>query len=134
MFWVLFTLLAFTAYSQDSEAVEFDEEAVENVLVTPRGHQNNQVVLGDKQACFAHADEEVDAWKHRTLKETGIGVGVGAVIGKIFGKPGIGAVGGGAAGGIHGHKKAKEEKRLMQQEYASCLRDKGYEVQELGVD
>jgi hypothetical protein len=117
---IVFSFAAIPVFSQD----------VEGVFVSPEKHQTPEQVVQDKQACFAYANDKVDAWKHRTAKETGIGAVGGAVIGKIFGKPGVGAVAGGAAGGIHGHKKAKDADNMIRQEYGACLREKGYAVEE----
>jgi len=110
-----------SGYTQDKDP--------EKVKVTLGDHQSAEEFNEDKQACAASADEQVDATGHKTLKNTGAGVAGGAVLGKILGKPGLGAIAGGAAGAYRGHKKSDKDKAEFNNIYASCLREKGYNVE-----
>jgi hypothetical protein len=107
----------------------FSQDDPKNVRTSPRYNQTAEEMSRDKQNCYAHADEQLDNSKHKTLKNTGAGVGIGAIGGKIIGKPGLGAVIGGAGGAYRGRKKSNNDKDEFNQVYASCLREKGYSVE-----
>jgi len=80
----------------------------------------------DENACYQKAAK---SGKHKTLKGAGIGAAVGAVGGKIIGKPGAGAVVGGTAGGVYGHKKSNDQAVASDtKKYKKCMRDKGYDM------
>jgi uncharacterized membrane protein YebE (DUF533 family) len=116
---VAFLFFGFHAFSQE----------VDNVKVSPKHHQSEETTKSDMKLCFAETDKKLDQTKHKTLKNTGVGVGAGVIIGKVIGKTGVGAVAGGAAGAYRGHKKSKQDKMEFQNAYASCLKEKGYEVE-----
>lgn len=119
-FLIAFNLLSFNGFGQGDP---------KNVTTYPRYNQSAQEIERDKNNCYAHADEQLDNSKHKTIKNTGAGAGIGAVAGKIFGKPGAGAVIGGAGGAYRGRKKSNKDKDEFNQVYASCLREKGYSVE-----
>lgn len=125
----LFTLMTALFFFSFTSGLAQDDKDPEKVKVTLSDYQSAEEFNEDKQACAASADEQVDATGHKTIKNTGAGVAGGAVIGKILGKPGLGAIAGGAAGAYRGKKKSGKDKTEFNNVYASCLREKGYQVE-----
>lgn len=119
----MFMFLSFTGFGQ--EVIDKDNDKVKVVL--DRG-QTEAELNQDREQCMISTDEQLDQTGHKTLKNTGAGAAAGAVVGKIIGKPGLGTVIGGAGGAYRGHKKSGQDQAEFNQVYASCLRDKGYEV------
>ena len=115
----LLVILMFSGFIQDEEKVK----------VNLNKNQTERQLKSDKEQCLNHVEEEFDHTKHKTAKSGGAGVVVGGVAGKILGKPGAGAVVGGAAGTYRGYKKSKQDKQEFNEAYASCLIEKGYEVE-----
>jgi hypothetical protein len=115
---IFFSFLLFMTlkgYSQDQE-----------LKVYPRNNQTVEEQKQDEDQCASYADDQTKGGNHTTLKNSGIGAGIGIIGGKILGKPLAGAAIGGAAGAYRGHKKSKKERDAFDQTYASCLEDKGY--------
>jgi outer membrane lipoprotein SlyB len=117
IFFTFLLLLAFKGYSQDNE-----------LKVYPKNNQTVEQQQQDENQCAAYADDQTKGGKHTMLKNSGIGAGIGAIGGKILGKPLAGAAIGGAAGAYRGNKKSKKERDTFDQTYASCLQDKGYNL------
>jgi len=115
---VVFMLFGLVGFSQD----------IDKVYVQPQANQSATELQDEKNECLASADQQFDHSKHKTLKNTGAGAGAGAIVGKIFGSGGAGAVVGGAAGAFRGRKMSNKDEREFNNTYASCLRDKGYSV------
>lgn len=117
-FFSMILLLSFNAFSQDEPSV----------TVYPQHGQTVSQENADKNDCYNVASGNVKQKKHRTLKNGAIGAGIGAVGGKIIGKPGAGAVIGAGAGAYKGHRGNKKEDQKFNESYAACLRDRGYEA------
>ena len=109
--------LVFAGYGQDEE-----------LRVYPKNNQSVQEQQQDEKQCADYADQETRNGNHTTLKNSGIGAGIGLIGGKLLGKPLAGAAIGGAAGAYRGHKKSGQERDAFDHTYASCLHEKGYNL------
>jgi hypothetical protein len=109
--------LVFAGYGQDEE-----------LRVYPKNNQSVEEQRQDEKQCADYADQETKDGNHTTLKNSGIGAGIGLIGGKLLGKPLAGAAIGGAAGAYRGHKKTKKDRDAFDQTYATCLAEKGYSM------
>jgi hypothetical protein len=115
-------------------------QGVPGVYVYPEKNQSQDQQAKDEDECYSSASNDVgtnpsyqeDERRHKTLKRTGAGAGVGAIIGG-----GKGAAIGAGAGAISGRRSKKRDAQEenaaisndLRRAYASCLKSKGYSVE-----
>jgi hypothetical protein len=115
-------------------------QGIPGVYVYPEKNQSQEQQSKDENNCFSSAQQKVaenptqleENRQHKTLKRTGAGAGIGAILGG-----GKGAAIGAGAGAISGRRsKNRDNKEAdyaaesdIRNAYSACLRSKGYSVE-----